>query len=196
MRISFPTRVGAFESLWGCFSRSLDPILPLLVSSWECLEINASLSISWTTPCCMVLVSSCCPLSLAHFLPRALDSLFFLSWHILSVCCHFLLDVLGYANWSCSHFYILHLSWAWYFIFWSICLILFSTRYFHYRKVKDMFSHSHHFLEIRLYHLIIFLYGAWVKSESWIFYYKWSIDLMIVLFFTPHSFSGLLIKII
>ena len=138
--------MGAFESLQGCFSHNMDPVLHLLVSNRECLYIGASLSISWTTPCCMVLVSSYRSLSLAHFLPRTLDSLFFfLSWHILSFCCHFLLDVLGYAHWLCSHFYILHVSWAWYFILWSIYLFLFSTRYFHYRKVKGMFSHSHHF---------------------------------------------------
>ena len=150
---------------------------------------------NWITPCCMELVSSYRLLSLAHFFPRALDSIFFLNRHILSVCCHFLFNVLGYAHWSYSSFYILHLSWARYFILWSICLFLFSTRYFHYRKVKGMFSHSHHFWEVHLYHLIIFLYGAWVESESEIFCYRWSIDLMTVLFFTPHSFSRLLIKI-
>ena len=150
----------------------------LLVSSIKCLEIRANLSISWTTSCYMVLVSSCCSLSLAYFLFKALDGLLFLSWHILSVCCHFLLDVLGYAHWSCSLFYILHLSWAWYFILWSICLFLFSTQYFYYKKVKGMFSHSHHFREVRLYHLIIFLYGARVESESRIFCCRWSIDLM------------------
>ena len=144
----------------------------------------------------MVLVFSYRSLSLAYFLPRASDSLIFLSWHILLVCYHFLLDILGYTHWSCSHFYILHLLWAWYFIFWSICLILLSTQYFYYRKVKCMFSHSHHFLEICLDHLIIFLYGARVESELRIFCYRLSINLMIVLFFTPHSFFGLLIKIL
>ena len=162
-------------------------MLPILVSSWECLEISESLSISWTTLCCMVLVSSCRSLSLARFLPRTLNNLLFLGWHILSVCCHFLLDVLWYVHWLCSHFYILHVSWAWYIILWLTCLILFSTRYFHHRKVKVMFSHSHHFLEIHLYHLIIFLYWAWVESELEIFCYRWIIDLMTMLFFS-HSF--------
>ena len=134
----------------------MDLVFHFLVSNRECLDIGASLSISWTTPFCMVLVSSCHSLSLAHFLPRTLDSFLFLSWHILLVFCHFLLDILGYAHWLCWYFYILLVSWAWYFIPWSICLFIFSTRYFHYRKVKDMFSHSHHFLEVRLYHLIIF----------------------------------------
>ena len=42
----------------------------------------------------------------------------------------------------------------------------------------------------------IYIYGARVESELVIFCYKWSIDLMIVLFFTLHSFYGLLIKIL
>ena len=134
--------MGAFESLWGRFSHSMDLVLHLLVSNQEYLDIGASLSISWTTPCCMVLVSFCHSLSLAHFLPRTLDSLLFLGWHILSVCCHFLLNVVGYAHWLCSHFYILNVSWAWYFIFWLICIFLFSTWYFHCRKVKACF-HIH-----------------------------------------------------
>ena len=67
---------------------TLDPIHYLLVSDRECLDIGASLSISCTTPCCMVLVYSYCSLSLTHFLSMVSNSLFFLSWHILSVDCH------------------------------------------------------------------------------------------------------------
>ena len=74
--------MGAFESLQGCFSHNMDLVLHLLVSNRECLYIGASLSISWTTPCCLVLISSYYLLSLAHFLPRVLDSLIFLSQHI------------------------------------------------------------------------------------------------------------------
>ena len=51
----------------------MDPVLHR-----ECLGICASLSISWTIPCCMVGVSSCRWLSLAYFIPKALDSFFFL----------------------------------------------------------------------------------------------------------------------
>ena len=120
--------MGVSESLRGRFSHSMDPILHFLVSNQGCLNIGASLSISWTIPSCMVLVSFCRSLSLKHFLPKASYSLLFLSRHILSICCHFLLDVLGYAHWSRSSFYILHLSWAWYFILWSIFLFIFSTR--------------------------------------------------------------------
>ena len=138
--------MGASESLRGRFSHSMDPILHLLVSNRECLDIAASLSISWTTPCYIVLVSSYRSLSLAYFLPGASDSLISLSRHILSVCCHFMLDVFGYVHWSCSPFYILHLSWTLYFILWSICLFLFSTWYFHYRKVKACF-HIHTIFE-------------------------------------------------
>ena len=70
--------MGASESLQGCFSHNMDLVLHLLVSNRECLYIGASLSISWTTPCCMVLVSSYRSVSLAHFLPRTLDTFFFL----------------------------------------------------------------------------------------------------------------------
>ena len=189
--------MGAFEAFRASLVTIRIQYSIFMVFSWECLEISASLSISWTIFCHVVLIHSSLLLSLTYFLPRALDSFFFfLSWHFLLVCCHFLLDVLGYAHWLYSHFYILLMSWAWYFILWSICLFLFSTRYFYYKKVKNMFSHSHNFWEVHLYHLIIFLYGARVESESRIFCYRWSIDLMIVLFFTPHSFSGLLIKIL
>ena len=58
----------------------------------------------------------------------------------------------------------------------------FALFYFHYRKMKGMFSCSHSFLEVYLYYLIIFLYGAWVEIESGIFFYRWSIDLMTELF--------------
>ena len=132
--------MGASEDLQSLFSYSSDPVLPHLVSSWECLEISASLRISWTTLYCMVLVSSCRSLSLAHFLPRTLDSLLFLGWHILSVCCHFLLNVLRYVHWLCSLFYILHLSWAWYFILWLTHLILFSTRFSLQKGERQVFT--------------------------------------------------------
>ena len=90
--------MGASEGLQSLFSYSSDPILPHLVSNQEYIDIGASLSINWTIPCFMVMVSSFRSLSVAHFLPRASNSLLFLSRHILSVCCHFLLDVLGYAH--------------------------------------------------------------------------------------------------
>ena len=182
--------MGASEGLQSLFSYNSNPMLPHLFSNRECLDIDASFSISWTTISCMVLVSSCCSLSLAHFLPKASDSLLFLSWHILSVCCHFLLDVLGYARWSHSLFYILHLSLAWYFILWSICLILFSTRFSLQKGERQVFTFTPFFWDVRLYHLIIFLYWVWLESESEIFCYRWSIDLVTVLFFTPHSFFG------
>ena len=157
--------MGASESLQGCFSHNMDPVLHLLVSNRECLYIGASLSISWTTPCCMVLVSSYRSVSLAHFLPRVLDSLIFLSRHILLVCCHFLLDVLGYAHWSCSLFYFLHMSWAWYFIIWSICLFLFSTRYFIKERWKTFF-HIHNAFERSL--LSPYYFSLWSLGWKWI----------------------------
>ena len=170
-------------------------MLPHLVSNWECLEISASLSISWTTLYCMVLVSSCRSLR-AHFLPRTSDSLFFLGWHILSVCCHFLLNVLGYAHWLCSFFFIFFTYHGLDTSFFGWLVWFYFQPDFHYRKVKDRFSHSHHFWDVHIYHLIIFLYWAWVESESEIFCYRCSIDLMTVLFFTPHSFFGSLIEIL
>ena len=77
--------MGASEGLQSLFSYSSDLVLPHLVSSWECLEVSASLSINWTTLYCMVLVSSCRSLSLAHFLPRTLDSLLFTLTHSFSL---------------------------------------------------------------------------------------------------------------
>ena len=188
--------MGASEGLQSLFSYSSDLILPLLVSSWECLDISASLSISWTTPYCIVLVSSCCSLSLTHFLPRALDSLLFLSWHILSIFCHFLLDVLGYVHWLCSLF--LHSSLVMGSVLHSLVDLPISifNPIFSLQKSERLIFTFIHFLKICLDHLIIFLYGARVESELGIFYYKLSIDLVIVLFFTPHSFFGLLIKIL
>ena len=170
IRIHF-LHVGTSAGLLILFSYSSNPILPLLVSSWEWLEINASLNISWITFCHVVLTSSSLSLSLAYFPPRALDSLIFLSWHFLLACCHFLLDVLGYVHWSCSPFYILHLSWASYFILQSICLFLFSTQNFYYKKVKGMFSHSYPFWDTHLDHLIIFF----LLSLGW----KWIKDILL-----------------
>ena len=73
-------------------------------------------------------------------------------------------------------------------------LIEFSTRcpYFHYGKVKGTFSHSHIVREIRLDHLIILfsLIESELKVESRMFWSRLSIDLVIVLFFTPHLFSS------
>ena len=70
--------VGSSESLRGYFSNNLNPILHLLVSSRECLDIDASLSISQTTPYCMISVSSCHSLSLPHFLLRGFRQISFL----------------------------------------------------------------------------------------------------------------------
>ena len=70
--------MGASKSLRGCFSHNMDPVLHFLVFNQECLDIGESLSINWTTPCYMVLVSSCCLLSLEHFLHKTLDSFYFL----------------------------------------------------------------------------------------------------------------------
>ena len=41
--------MGAYEGLQSLFSYSSNLVLPLLISSRECLEINVSLSFSWTT---------------------------------------------------------------------------------------------------------------------------------------------------
>ena len=59
------------------------------------------------------------------------------------------------------------------------------------RKVKDTFSYSHVFREIRLDHLIILSFiELELKVESRTFCYRLSIDLVIVLFFAPHLFSS------
>ena len=125
--------------------------------------------------------------------PRALNMFPFLRQYILSVYYHFV--------WCCKvcssiMFTLLNLSWAWYFILWLIHLIPFSTRClsFSLRKGERLVFIFLHFLEICLDHLIIFLYGAWVESELRGFCYRLSINLVIVLFFTPHSFYGSLIE--
>ena len=181
--------MGASKSLRGRFSHSLDPILPILVSSQECLDISASLSISWTTPCCMVLVSSCRSLSLAHFLPRASDSLLFLSWHILSVYCHFLLDILGYVHWSYSHiftFFTCHgLSTS---FFGQFAWFYFQPDIFITKRWKACFHIHTIFERFAFITLSFFSMELGLKVNQRYFCYRWSIDLMIVLFFTPHSF--------
>lgn len=58
------------------------------------------------------------------------------------------------------------------------------------------FFYINTFLETCLDHLIIFLYGSQLEIMSSAFGYKWSICLMIALFFTPQSFFVLLIEII
>ena len=64
-------------------------------------------------------------------------------------------------------------------------LIQFSTRcsYYHYRKVKGTFSHSHFFRESCLDHFIILsLMELELKVELKMCSYRWSTDLMIVCF--------------
>ena len=175
--------MSASKGLQSLFSYSSDPVLPHLVSSWECLEISASLGISWTTLYCMVSVSSCRSLSLAHFLPRTLDSLLFLRWRILLVCCHFLLDVLRYVHWLCSLFYILHLSWAWYFILWLSRLILFSTRFSLQKGERRILTSTLFSRESPWSPYYFSLMELKLKVESMICGYRWSIDLVTVFFF-------------
>ena len=155
--------MSASEGLQSIFSYSSDPVLPLLVSNWECLDIGVSLSISWTIPYCMVLVSSCRSLSLSYFLPRVLDILLLLIWRILLVCCHFLLGVLGYDHWWCSLFYILYLSWAWYFIFLvDLPNFIFNTIFLLQEGERCVFTFAHFFRDPPWspYH---FFYGAGLK---------------------------------
>ena len=70
--------MGAFEAFRASLVTIRIQYSIFLVFSWECLEISASLSISWTIPSHMVLVSSCHSLSLAHF-PLGFHIVFF-SW--------------------------------------------------------------------------------------------------------------------
>ena len=133
-------------------------------------------------------------MSLSCFLPRAFV---FLSWlapplhlvvtHLMLrgyVHDHLILALYTYHGPGTSLF-----VWSW---------IQFSTRrsYFHYRKVKGTFLHSHFFRESCLDHLIIFLFMELKsKVESRICGYRWSIDLMIVCF--SHLFYlGLLTEIL
>ena len=147
------------------FSYHLDPVLSYFVSSWECLEISTSLSICWITFCLVALDSFSYLMSLACFLPKAFLSLswFGTSFHF-AITCLMLWDMLV----DHDHIFTPYTYHGPSTPFFVRSLIQFSTRcsHFHYGKVKDMFSHSHFFLGIRLDHLIIFLRGTWI--ESWV----------------------------
>ena len=142
-------------------------------------------------PCCVRLFLSFDEFNMLY--PR---TFIFLSW--LGTSFHFVVTCLTLWDMFIDPFFTLYIYCGPNTSFFVWSLIQFSTRcsYCHYRKVKDTFSHLHFFLESCLDHLIIFLYWAWVESESEIFCYRWSIDLMTVLFFTPHPFSGSLIEIL
>ena len=147
-------------------SYSSDPILHFLVFSWECLEISTSFSINWITFYHVTLDYSFHSMSLACI---------FFSLGLLSLSLGFgassQLVVFCLVFWDMfiddDHLftpYTYHGLNAPFFV-WS--LIQFSTRcsLFHYKKVKDTFSHLHFFREIRLDHLIIFsLHEARVKD--------------------------------
>ena len=132
-----------------------------LVSSWECLEIGLGLSIGRITFRLVALVCVFHSISLACFLPRAFV---IISW--LGTPLHFVVTHSILWDMFTDHLFILYTyhglstsSFVW-------SLVRFSTRcsYFHYRKVKDTFSYSHIFREIRLDHLITFFF-SW--SSSW-----------------------------
>ena len=83
------SHVGASESLQSRLSHYLDPMLSLLVSSWECSEIGMSFSISWITFCHVTLDYSFHSMSLACFLPRA-----FVFFYWLGTSFHFVVTYL------------------------------------------------------------------------------------------------------
>ena len=159
--------MSASEGLQSLFSYRSNPVLPHLVSSWECLEMSASLSISWTTLYCMVLVSSCRSLSLAHFLPRTLDSLLFLGWHILSVVVTFYLmfwDMfIDYA-----HFFIFFTYHGLDISFFGWVAWFYFQPDFHYKKVKGKFSHSHHFFEMFAFTTWSFFYIVYLSRAQYL----------------------------
>ena len=130
-------------------------------------------------------------LSLACFLPKVF---ILISW--LDASFHFVDIYLMLRDMFIDHDHLVFTLYTYHepdtsFFVWS--WIRSSTRcsYFHYRKVKDTFSYSHVFREIRLDHLIIFsLMELELKVESRIFWYRLSIDLVLVSSFTPHLFSS------
>ena len=174
--------MGASEGLQSLFSYSSGPILHLLVSNWECLEISTSFSISWITFCHVILDYSFHSMSLACFFPRTFISFSWLGTSFqLVVFCLMLWDMFI----DHDHLFTLHtyhgLSTS--FFVWS--LVRFSTRcsYFHYGKVKGMFSHSIFFKRFALSTLSFFLFMELeFKVELRMCGYRWSIDLMIVCF--------------
>ena len=150
-----------------------------------------SLGIGWTASCHVALdYSFPHSMSLACFLPRAFV---FLSW--LGTSFHFVITCLMLWDMFIDHdhlftLYTYHGPSTPFFV---QSLIQFSTRcsYFHYRKVKDSFSYSHLFREICLDHLITFFLwsSSWRLNQGY-FGLDLGIDLVLVLFFTPHSFSS------
>ena len=149
-----------------------------------------SLSIGWITFRHVTLDYVFHSMSLACFLLRAF---ILISW--LDIPLHFVVTYLMLQDMFIDHDHLVFALYTYHglgtFFFFVGSLIQFSTRrsYVHYRKVKDTFLHPHFFREFRLDHLIIFL--LWSSSRRLIqgyCCYRWSIDLMTVLFFTPHSF--------
>ena len=154
--------MGTSESLQSLFSYSLDPILSLLVSSWECFEIGTSFSISWITFFHVTLDYSFHSMSLTCFFPRDFVSLSWLGTSFqLIVFCLMLWDMfIDHDHPFTSYTY--HRPSTPFFVQFFIQI---STRcsHFHYENVKDTFSHSHSFERFALITLSFFL--LW--SSSW-----------------------------
>ena len=147
----------------------------------------------WTILHCVALDYSFHLLSLTCFLPR---DFVLISW--IDTPLHFVVTHSILWDMFIDHLFTLHayheLSTS--FFVWSLVRFLTWCSYFHYRKVKDTFLHSHFFRESGLDHLIIFsLMELEWKFDSSIFVYRWSTDLVIVCF--SHLFYlGLLMEIL
>ena len=187
--------MGASESLQNPLSHYLDPMFSLLVSSWKCSKISISLSIGWITSCFVALDSFSRLMSLTCLLPKASISISCLgtSFHF-AITCLMLWDMFV----DHDHIFALYTYHGPNIPFFIWCSILFSSRcsYLHYRNVKDIFTHSSSFEKVTLITLSFFFMKLGLETKSRVYGYRWSIDLMMTLFFMPFSFYGLLIEIL
>ena len=176
--------MGASEGFQSLCGYSLDPVFPLFSLQLRVLgdRYESEYRLDHLSSCRLSLCFY--SMDLSCFLPRAFRSHFFFT----------LLSLTRYFG-ICSLIIFLHCT----PITGSVPHSLFDPWFdfrldahiFVTRKVKGIFSYSHIFWEIRLDHLIIFsLMELELKVESRMFCYRLSIDLMIGLFFAPHSFSS------
>ena len=180
--------MGASEGLQSLWGHGLDLTLPLFSLQLRVLgdRFEFEYRSDHLSSCRLSLCFSLDEFSM--FSPYGFCS-HFLARHTPPLCCHSL-DILGYVHWS--SFYTVYLSWAQYLI---ICLILGSIfnsmLIFSLQKGERhifIFTHFSKDSPWSPYHF--FIMELELEVESRIFWSRLGIDLVLVLFFTPHSFSS------
>ena len=154
--------MGASEGFQSLYGHSSDLTLPLFSLQLRVLKDWYEFEYWLDHLCHVVLVCSFHSMSLSCFLPKAL---IFLPW--LDTSFHFAITYLMLWDMFIDHLFTLYTYHGLNTPFFVGSLVQFSTRrsYFHYKKVKGTFLHSHFFRESCLDHLTIFLsYGARVEG--------------------------------